>query len=111
MVGILYEGQLLKEGTPEVLTNQLPFNILEVKAKPRKQMREVVSQTDGILSWNPVGDRLRLSVPADKESSISRELERSFRKQNLDLQILRSARKTMEDVFVNIVENQEGQKS
>ena len=111
MVGILYDGKVLKEGTPEALTHALPFNIIEVKAKPRKQMREVVSQTDGILSWNPVGDRLRLSVPAAKERSISHELERGFRKQKLDLQILRSARKTMEDVFVTIVEDQEGQKS
>jgi len=111
MVGILYDGKVLKEGTPEALTHALPFNIIEVKAKPRKQMREVVSQTDGILSWNPVGDRLRLSVPAAKEHSISRELERGFRKQKLDLQILRSARKTMEDVFVTVVEDQEGQKS
>jgi len=111
MVGILYDGKVLKEGTPEALTHALPFNIIEVKAKPRKQMREVVSQTDGILSWNPVGDRLRLSVPATKEHSISRELERGFRKQKLDLQILRSARKTMEDVFVTVVEEQEGQKS
>ncbi len=111
MVGILYDGQILKEGTPEALTDQLPFNIIEVKAKPRKQMREVVSQTKDILSWNPVGDRLRLSVPPAKERSISRELEYSFKKQKLDLHILRSARKTMEDVFVTVVEEQEGQKS
>lgn len=111
MVGILYDGQILKEGTPEALTDQLPFNIIEVKAKPRKQMREVVSQTKDILSWNPVGDRLRLSVPPAKERSISRELEYSFKRQKLDLHILRSARKTMEDVFVTVVEEQEGQKS
>lgn len=111
MVGILYEGQLLKEGTPEALTQQLPFNILEVKARPRKQMREVVSQTDGILGWNPVGDRLRLSVPENKEQAISRELERNFKRQNMDLHILRSARKTMEDVFVAMVEAQKDQAS
>lgn len=111
MVGILFEGQLLKEGTPEALTQQLPFNILEVKARPRKQMREVVSQTDGILGWNPVGDRLRLSVPENKEQAISRELERNFKRQNMDLHILRSARKTMEDVFVAMVEAQKDQAS
>ncbi|NLZ27186.1 MAG: ABC transporter ATP-binding protein [Chloroflexi bacterium] len=111
MVGILYDGKVLKEGTPEALTHALPFNVIEVKAKPRKQMREVVSQTKDILSWNPVGDRLRLSVPPAKERSISRELEHSFRRQKLDLQILRSARKTMEDVFVTIVEEQEVQRS
>jgi ABC-2 type transport system ATP-binding protein len=111
MVGILYDGKVLKEGTPEALTHALPFNVIEVKAKPRKQMREVVSQTKDILSWNPVGDRLRLSVPPAKERSISRELEHSFRRQKLDLQILRNARKTMEDVFVTIVEEQEVQRS
>ncbi len=111
MVGILYDGKVLKEGTPEALTHALPFNVIEVKAKPRKQMREVVSQTKDILSWNPVGDRLRLSVPPAKERSISRELEHSFKKQKLNLHILRSARKTMEDVFVTVVEEQEGQKS
>lgn len=106
MVGILYDGQILKEGSPEALTHALPFSIIELKAKPRKQMREVVAQTEDILSWNPVGDRLRLSVAEDKERKVLRALEHSIKKQKLDLQILRSARKTMEDVFVSIVEEQ-----
>ena len=112
MVGILYGGKILKEGSPEALTHALPFNIIEVKAKPRKQMRDIVAQTENILSWNPVGDRLRISVPEDKERQVSRVLERGIKQGKMELQILRSAKKTMEDVFVSIVEQQakEGQK-
>ena len=106
MGGIIFGGKLLKEGSPEALTHALPFNIIEVKAKPRKQMRDIVAQTENILSWNPVGDRLRISVPEDKEKQVSRALERDIKRGKLDLQILRSARRTMEDVFVSIVEQQ-----
>ncbi len=62
-VGILYGGRLLAAGTPEELKARLPFEVLEVKATPRKTMRRVADEAPGILDWRPVGDTLRLSVP------------------------------------------------
>src|SRR5512139_981035 len=62
-VGMLYGGSLLASGSPEEMSASLPFSIIEVKAKPRKEMRRVVADIAGIVEWRPVGDRLRLAVP------------------------------------------------
>lgn len=109
-VGMLLDGRLLVEGTPDELTSQLPFGIIEVKAKPRKNMRQIVSETAGIIEWRPVGDRLRLSVSpqAGDQDRIMAELSEQFQAASMEVRLLRKARPSMEDVFVHLVEKQRG---
>jgi len=107
-VGMLHEGKLLSVGTPDEITNSLPFETIEVKAKPRKQMREVVEQTSGILSWHPVGDRLRINTVNHNAQQVLDDLEKGFIQADLHISFLRSVNKTMEDAFVSMV-SQEGQ--
>lgn len=107
-VGIINQGKLLSVGAPDELEAALPFNILEVKAKPRKEMRRIAGQTQGVLEWRPVGDRLRLAVPNSSVEAkrILKSLKADFKKNDLDVRILREARKTMEDVFVHLAAQQ-----
>ncbi|MBN2549577.1 MAG: hypothetical protein JXB15_10495, partial [Anaerolineales bacterium] len=107
-VGMLYGGRLLVSGAPEALTAGLPFEIVEVKARPRKAMRQVVSETEGILEYRPVGDRLRLSVANHNGDAkkVMEALQARFTQDELDVRLLRQARPSMEDVFVHLVEEQ-----
>jgi ABC-2 type transport system ATP-binding protein len=105
-VGIIYKGDLLSLGTPEELQNALPYTIVEVKARPRKTMRRVVADTEGVLDWRPVGDRLRIAV-SDSNGKIEktiRSLEKALKREDARIQILRTAKKTMEDVFTHAVQ-------
>lgn len=107
-VGMLSQGHILVSGTPEELTASLPFDIIEVKSRPRKRMREVVAGAEGILQWRPVGDRLRLSVER-REGQVARvlaDLESALLADNQELRLLRQTRPDMEDVFVYVVEGQ-----
>ena len=105
-VGILYQGQLLRLGSPDELQTDLPYEIIEVKAKPRKKMRQVVGAMNGVSDWRPVGDRLRIAVPHvnGTANKFMRRLDRGLRHAKTDVQILRSAKKTMEDVFTHSVQ-------
>lgn len=107
-VGILYKGQLLRSGPPDELELNLPFDIVEVKAKPRKTMRQVVMDIDGLSDWRPVGDRLRLSLPHENGTAgkMLKQLDRDLRRAGADVQILRPAKKTMEDVFTHWVQRE-----
>jgi len=109
-VGVLYEGELLTSGTPEDLKAGLPYDIVEVKARPRKEMRRVVDATDGILDWRPVGDRLRLTVPNTDSNAkrVIRALKSGFKRDGLEVRILRQTKTTMEDVFIHMVAGQRG---
>ncbi|HTX78943.1 MAG TPA: ABC transporter ATP-binding protein [Longilinea sp.] len=104
-VGMLYDGHLLTSGTPAELIGRLPFSIIEVKAKPRKEMRRVVTETGGIQQWRTVGDRLRLSIINENGNvkTVLKTLDQRFKKEKLEVVMLRAERPDMEDVFVNLV--------
>jgi len=104
-VSIIYHGRVLTSGAPLELEQQMPFRILEVKAKPRGTLRKVAEQIPGVSGWRAVGDRLRLSVanPANVHDS----MEQALTSAGAEISILREARITMEDVFIYLVEKQE----
>lgn len=105
-VGMLYEGRLLRAGTPEEITQSLPFETLEVKATPRKRMREIVDQTPEILNWNPVGDRLRIAINPGGQDEVMEKLRSQFDAEAMPVRVLRPVRKTMDDAFIDMVSNQ-----
>jgi ABC-2 type transport system ATP-binding protein len=109
-VSFLSYGKIMATGTPNELIAALPFNILQLKASPRKKMREIVSETQGILEWRPVGDSLRLAVPNDGATEqIMVSLQQRFDQEKMKVSLLRQTRPSMEDVFVHIVNTQRGQ--
>lgn len=110
-VSILYDGHLLAAGQPDKLAKDLPFHVVEVKARPRKAMRAIVDHMPDVFEWRPVGDRLRLSVMNGNGTveKVKEALDAQFRQEALDVRILREARTTMEDVFVHMVENHRGE--
>ncbi|PIZ25906.1 MAG: hypothetical protein COY47_03400, partial [Chloroflexi bacterium CG_4_10_14_0_8_um_filter_57_5] len=78
-VSIINQGRILISGAPAELEAQLPFQVVEIKAKPRRTLRQVVGQSEGVLSWRAVGDRLRLSVKeAEKiQSCLAADLKKA----------------------------------
>ncbi len=109
MVCFLSQGKVLSTGTPADLIRKLPFEILELKASPRKMMRQIVSETLGILDWRPVGDSLRVCVPNNGAAGqIENSLQERLAREKLKVSLLRSSRPTMEDVFVHMVNKQRG---
>lgn len=106
-VSIINQGRILISGAPAELEAQLPFRIVEVKAKPRRTLRAVADRTKGVTSWRAVGDRLRLSV--SDPAKIMPRIEDELKKDGAEISILREASLLMEDVFIHLVEKQEAQ--
>ncbi len=107
-VGMLYEGSLLQTGKPEEITHALPFVTLEVKASPRKRMREIVDQNPKVLNWNLVGDRLRVAINPGDQDELMQDLRRQFDAEGMPVHVLRPVRKTMDDAFIDMVSSQKG---
>lgn len=107
VVSMIDKGQILTSGAPEELEQRMPFRIVEVKAKPRGTLRQVADETEGVLGWRAVGDRLRLS--ATNPAEVLARIESGLAKAGAQVSILREARTQMEDVFIHMVEQQEKQ--
>ncbi|OQY33585.1 MAG: hypothetical protein B6I38_03355 [Anaerolineaceae bacterium 4572_5.1] len=70
-VSIISGGEILTSGSPAEMEASLPFEVLEVKARPRRVFRKVIENpngSSGVLRWRPVGDRIRLSAPNLKKT-------------------------------------------
>ena len=69
-------------------------------------MRKVVGSMPEFHDWRPVGDRLRLSLMnhSNNTQKVIRGLEKELKREKADIQILRTAKKTMEDVFTHAVQ-------
>jgi ABC-2 type transport system ATP-binding protein len=109
LVGMMYQGRILLRGAPDELIGSMPSRFLEVKASPRKAMRQIVIDTPGILSWRPVGDRLRVETE-DNHSTLERireHLAGEFRARGMEIEILQEVRPMMEDLFVHTIGAQE----
>ncbi len=106
-VSIINQGRVLISGAPAELEAQLPFRIVEVKAKPRRALRAAADRTEGVISWRAVGDRLRLSV--SDPAKVMPRIEKELKKAGAEISILRRAGLLMEDVFIHLVEKQEAQ--
>jgi len=106
-VSVINQGRMLITGAPIELERQMPFQIVEVKARPRYTLRAVADQIDGVLSWRAVGDRLRLSV--DNPNAVMPRIDDELKKAGAQISILREARILMEDVFIYLVEKQKEQ--
>ncbi|MBG0787818.1 MAG: ABC transporter ATP-binding protein [Anaerolineaceae bacterium] len=104
-VSIIYQGHILTTGAPVDLEQQMPFCIIEVKARPRRILRSVMEEVEGVISWRAVGDRMRLSVA--NPSEIMPRIKRALEEKGAEITILREARLEMEDVFIHLVEKQE----
>ena len=97
---ILYHGQVIANGSTSDLRLGLPFDILEVKAKPRKAARQLISTLGGIYDWRPVGDAFRITVEKSLTETVQAELQKELDAQALDTRLLRQTTPSMEDVFV-----------
>ena len=109
-ISFLSGGKILATGSPNDLIGRLPFNILELKASPRKKMRQIVDETQGVIEWRPVGDSIRLAVPNNGTTQqIADSLRQQLDQEKMKVTLLRQTRPSMEDVFVHLVNNQRGQ--
>ena len=109
-ISFLSGGKILATGTPNDLIGRLPFNILELKASPRKKMRQIVDETQGVIEWRPVGDSIRLAVPNNGTTQqIADSLRQQLDQEKMKVTLLRQTRPSMEDVFVHLVNKQRGQ--
>ena len=98
-IAILYEGKVIAQGQPVKLKQSLPFEMIEVKSKPRKTARDAIIKHKYIVDWHPVGDRLRVSVEKGKTKSVLHSIEERLNREKAEIRVLRKANPLMEDVF------------
>jgi ABC-2 type transport system ATP-binding protein len=101
MVGLLYEGRLIREDQPQNIRRSYPFPVREIWCDDVRRAGTLLRGTEGIASVSVYGDRLH--VTGRTAGALDAALER-LRAERLLVLDHRTITPSLEDVFISLVE-------
>jgi ABC-2 type transport system ATP-binding protein len=96
-VAFLYQGRLLREGTPQDLRQAVAEQIVEFRCQPQQQGREMLKVEQGVRSVEVFGDRLHVVL---REGTTWNAVEPRLRAAGVACHEVREVVPSLEDVFV-----------
>jgi ABC-2 type transport system ATP-binding protein len=102
---LLHRGRVLDSGTPEELLGCIDGEVLELHATPLRSARAILEKHPAVLRAAIFGDRLHVSVRSsvpDRES-----IEAALRKEGVSIHGIAPVAATLEDRFIEAVEEAE----
>jgi ABC-2 type transport system ATP-binding protein len=106
-VGFMRVGKILLEGKPDELRARLNGRILEVHGEPLTLLRDLARKDVNVEDAQMFGDRLHLRVQPDSAQRVIEHLKAAIPRQGGKLTRLRSITPQLEDVFIDLLEDQQ----
>ncbi|MBI3910358.1 MAG: ABC transporter ATP-binding protein [Armatimonadetes bacterium] len=99
LLGVMYGGHLIAQGTPAALKEAFPGFLYHVDAAPLLEALEAARRLPFVADAAMFGDALHVTLPADDPERLRRELESA----GVTVRDLRRISPTLEDVFVQLI--------
>lgn len=71
-VGLLHEGQIIAEGVPSALSDQLEYEVLELSGGERERLHTLLADSPLVVAASPAGRRMRVVVAPGGQAELSR---------------------------------------
>jgi ABC-2 type transport system ATP-binding protein len=107
-VGFMQRGKLVVEGTPMELRNRLENRILELRGTPLALLRKLAEEDEEVEGGQMFGDRIHLRVRENKIDDVISRLKQRIPVEGGTLVQLRQVTPQLEDVFIALLEQQNG---
>ena len=102
-VALIDRGRLLTVDSPDNLRENVPGTILEVLARPKSRVREILERLDGITDIQVFGERLHVSfggLPASEAAQEARRLASKLAEAGVEVEAVRPTPPSLEDIFI-----------
>jgi ABC-2 type transport system ATP-binding protein len=103
-VGFMERGKLIVEGTPGQVATRLTGRMLELVGEPLDDLRHAADAEADVEDVQVFGDRLHLRVKPGTAERVMAELPAFLREKGLKVNRIRPIAATLEDVFIELVE-------
>lgn len=100
-VGLLYDGRLVAQATPEEIEAQLPGELVELRPSDFFRAKALALDLAGVLEVQTFGNRLRLFV--DDAAIRGPQIAAEFEAHGIAVEGLRTARPRIEEAFTSLV--------
>jgi ABC-2 type transport system ATP-binding protein len=104
-VGFMNNGAILAEGTVKELTKPLNGRILELIGTNPRQLRQLSEADPDVETVQTFGHKLHLRVRAETAVTVQQRLPQAISDSGATLNRLRPIPPTLEDVFIDLLEN------
>ena len=105
-LGLIYRGELIALGTPEVLKNELMGDeVLEVQLRRPHEAMSVVEQLPGVKEVALFGRGLHIVV--ESAAAASRAIGERLEAEGFAVERMETITPSMEDVFVSLIESRD----
>ncbi len=104
-VGFMKAGRIIAEDTPSKLRARLNNRILELRGSPINILRHIAHDDKDVEDVQAFGDRLHLRVGENQARDVLSRLPSEIRSAGGEVDVLRSAPPTLEDVFIALSED------
>lgn len=104
-IGFMNSGRILAEGTVKELTQPLNGRILELIGSPPRQLRQLSEADPDVEAVQTFGSKLHLRVQAGTAMAVQQRLPQAINASNATFNRLRPIPSTLEDVFIDLLEN------
>ncbi len=105
-LGLIYRGELIALGTPEVLKNELMREeVLEVQLRRPHEAMSAIEQLPGVKEVALFGRGLHIVV--ESGASVSQEIGERLKREGVAVEGMETITPSMEDVFVSLIESRD----
>src|SRR5512136_598284 len=103
-LGFINRGRILIEGTPGQVASRLEGRILELTGEPHEELRHLAQKHEDVEDVQLFGDRLHLRVKEGSADRVIAQLPSLLQASGASVQRVRSIAPTLEDAFIELVE-------
>lgn len=102
-VGIMKQGKLILEGTPQVLVKRLEGRVMELRGRPLRLIRRIADEDPDVEDAQMFGDRIHLRLRLGASEQVSTRLERKIAASQGEVTRLRMVSPQLEDIFMELL--------
>jgi len=106
-IGLIHKGAILKVDEPSAIRESLEMSMIEVSSPHARVAREIISTVDGVNSISTYGERLHIGI---KERPIADKVLAALTVNNVEVEGYREIVPSLEDVFMELVKEEEGKR-
>ncbi len=104
-IGFMNGGRILAEGTVKELIRPLDGRILELAGSNPRQLRQIILADPDVEAVQTFGSKLHVRVKAGTAEAVQQRLQQTIGTSGIALNRLRPIASTLEDVFIDLLEN------
>jgi ABC-2 type transport system ATP-binding protein len=103
-VGFMQNGRLLVEGPPAKIVQSLRGRVLELTGSPRRLLEQLAASDPQVQNAHAFGDRLHLRVAPHSAEAVMQRLTSAALSQDAVIDQIQSVAPSLEDVFLELLE-------